>query len=383
MDMNDEYTLIEKRFQHVILEGSRYEIGQQQGEFLKEHSPQYIRFYTSGKVNPKKLGFSSFEDLQNHYEAFCPGITDELTGIANSLGVKPRNLPMYGSPIYESGNCSQISVLSSATDTGHVYVARSYELNQEMNDFRLCTTRIKGKTKHIGFSELLVFRDEGMNDHGFSVSFSGGGTFKTKPTKRGFPFFLIVRSLLDNCRDVNEAINYIERVPVRGFWNFLLTDKKSNAALVQFFDGDYAIQKINQDASEPYLFSGNHYKLPEVEKYQKFAGDWILANSKKRCNLIDSTLRNALPKVTTETLCELLSKELYEGVSGHYYTDFFGTLFSMIFDLTDLTVDVCFGTPTHNDWKGPFSVDGPMGVEYYTAIFPDKSIKTDDLWTFG
>lgn len=381
--MNDDYNLIEKEFQHVVVEGDHYEIGKQQGEIVKKHAPQDIEFYTSQKVDPKKMGFDSFDSLQNHYEAFCPGITDELEGFADALGVPLIQIAMFRQPIYQSGNCSQISVLSSATDNGHVYVARSYEYNQELNDFRLCTARIRGKTKHIGFSEFLVFRDEGMNHHGFCVTFSGGGTFKTKPTKKGFPFFLIVRSLLDNCRDVSEAIDYLERVPVHGFWNFLLTDNRSNAALVQFFDGEYAIQRIDQNASEPFIFSGNHYRLPKMKKYQKFAGDWILVNSKKRCEVIDAALKNAQPRVDADVLRRLLSKEVYEGVSGHYYTDYFGTLFSMIFDLTDLTVDVCFGSPTHNDWKGPMSFDDAMGVTFYNAVFPDKSIKTDKLWTFG
>ncbi|MFW9849653.1 MAG: C45 family autoproteolytic acyltransferase/hydrolase [Candidatus Thorarchaeota archaeon] len=381
--MSNNYNLIKKRFQHVVIEGDYYELGQQQGEIMKKTRPEHLEFYKSGNLNLKDLGFESFEDLQHRYEEICPGITDELAGLADSLGVKPEKLPMYCPPIYESGNCSQIAVLSSGTDTGDVYVARNYEYNQEMNDFRLCTARIKGKTKHIGFSEFLLFRDDGMNDHGFCVTFSGGGTFKTKPTKKGFSFFLIMRALLDNCRSVDEAINLIEQIPVHGFWNFLLTDRNSNAALVQFFDGDYAIQRIDPDASEPFLFSGNHYKIPEMEKYQEFAGDWILVNSKRRCDLIESILRKTHPQISKSTLRDLLSKELYAGLSGHYYSDYFGTLFSMVFDLTNLTVDVCFGSATHNDWKDPFQFEDSKGVEFYDAIFPDKSITLDKLWTFG
>jgi len=62
------------------------------------------------------------------------------------------------------------------------------------------------------------------------------------------------------------------------------------------------------------------------------------------------------------------------------YTDYFGTLFSIIYDLTDLKTDVCFGAPTRNDWKKGFSLDDPIGVNHYSAIFSDKSIKLDELW---
>ncbi|MFW9889835.1 MAG: hypothetical protein ACFFER_16725, partial [Candidatus Thorarchaeota archaeon] len=70
-----------------------------------------------------------------------------------------------------------------------------------------------------------------------------------------------------------------------------------------------------------------------------------------------------------------------DGLAGQYYTDYFGTLFSLIFDLTDLKVDVCFGIPTHNRWQNPITFDGPIGVTHFKAIFPDKSIECDELWT--
>jgi predicted choloylglycine hydrolase len=268
-----EYTVMKKDFEHVILEGTAYEVGQQQGEILKKQNQSAIKWWTSAKTEPEKLGFKDFGELQAFYEEFCPGITDEIQGLADSLGVKPDRFPLYNPPIYQPGNCSQFAVLSSVSDNKHVYVGRSYEFNQEMNDFRLSTMRIKGKVKHIGFTEFLLARDDGMNDHGLCVTFSGGGTFKRKPAKKGFDFFLVVRALLDNCRTVPEAMEHLERMPVSGYWNFLVADRNSNAALVQFFDGEYAIKQINSDSTEQYVFSTNHYVLPDMVKYQKYAGD--------------------------------------------------------------------------------------------------------------
>jgi predicted choloylglycine hydrolase len=271
--------------------------------------------------------------------------------------------------------------LSSATDDKHVYVGRSYEYNQKENDFRLCVARIKGKTKHIGFTEFLLGRDDGMNDHGLCVTFSGGGTFKRHPTKKGFNFFLVVRGLLDNCRTVTEAEEHLKKIPVSGYWNLLITDKNNDATLIQFFDGEHGLSRIGEDSAKQFLFSTNHYVLPNMVKYRKYAGDWILKNSKKRFELINATLSHASPKISKESIRTLLSKEIYDGVCGHYYKDYFGTLFSIIYDLTDLKTDACFGAPTHNAWRSNFSLDDPHGVRNYSAIFPNKSIKLDELWT--
>jgi predicted choloylglycine hydrolase len=379
--LSERYTLIKKDFQHLVLEGTAYEVGRQQAEILKKQNPEATKWFASATTDPEKMGFASFEELQAFYEEHCTGITEEILGFADGLDVKPEQLQLYSPPIYQPGNCSQFAVLSSVTNNRHVYVGRSYEYHYNENDFRLCTVRIKEKTKHLGFTEFLLGRDDGMNEHGLCVTFSGGGTFKKKPAKKGFNFFLIVRALLDNCKNVTESIEYLKKTPISGYWNFLMTDKHSNAALMQFFDGEYDMRQISKDSTEQYLFSTNHYVLPRMVKYQKYAGDWILKNSKKRFDLIGATLSQVAPNISKEDIRNLLSKEIYEGVCGHYYTDYFGTLFSIIYDLTDLKTDICFGAPTHNSWQKPFSLNDPVGVSRFSAVFPDKSIKLDQLWS--
>jgi predicted choloylglycine hydrolase len=378
--LSERYNLIKKSFQHVVLEGAAYEVGRQQAEILKTENPKTAKWFASATINPAKMGFGSFEELQDFYEEYCPGITDEIVGFADGMGVKPNSLQIYNPPIYNPSNCSQFAVLSSVASDGHVYVGRSYEFNHKENDLRLCTVRIKGKVKHLGFTELLLGRDDGINEHGLCVTFSGGGTFKRKPKKRGFNFFLIVRTLLDNCRSVAEAVEHLRKTPMSGFWNFLMTDRNDNVALMQFFDGEYGVKQIDKNSSEQCLFSTNHYVLPDMVKYQKYAGDWILKNSKKRFALIGETLSRASPDISKENIRKLLSKEIYDGVCGHYYKDYFGTLFSIIYDLTDLKADICFGAPTHNDWHSQLSLDDPIGINRYSAIFPNKSIKLDQLW---
>jgi predicted choloylglycine hydrolase len=378
--LSGKYNLIKKVFQHIVLEGTAYEVGLQQAEILKKQNPEAARWFASASVDPAKMGFGSFEELQAFYEEYCPGITDEIVGFADGLDVKPDRLQVYNPPIYHPGNCSQFAVLSSVTGDGHVYVGRSYEFNHNENDLRLCTVRIKGKVKHLGFTELLLGRDDGINEHGLCVTFSGGGTFKREPKKRGFNFFLIVRTLLDNCGSVAEAVERLRKTPMSGFWNFLMTDRNDNAALMQFFDGEYGVKRIGKGSSEKCLFSTNHYVLPSMVKYQEYAGDWILRNSKKRFELIGATLSRAAPNISKESIRKLLSREIYDGVCGHYYTDYFGTLFSIIYDPTDLKADICFGAPTHNSWQKPFSLNDPVGVSHFSAIFPDKSIKSDSLW---
>ena len=266
-----------------------------------------------------------------------------------------------------------MAVLSSVTADNHVYLGRSYEWTHTEEDLRLCTKRVKGKAQHIGFSIFLFGRAEGMNEHGVGASFTGAGIFGVPSKQIGFQSHLIIRSILDNCKTVEEATRFIQKLPISGFFNLLIIDRKSNTALAEFADGTVDIKRINNDSTNKYILSTNHYTLPQTMKSnEKNCG--IINNSQKRYQLITSTLKRAEPEISKETLRTILSKKFPEGVCDHYYTDYFGTVWSTIFDLTSKQAEICFGAPTHNKWTS-FTFDEPTGVKKCPAIFPNIKSK--------
>lgn len=381
--MNENYSLVKDDFQHIVLEGSAYEVGMMQGRILKSNDRMYRRikksissFLTSlglpshGKPNPKTMGLKDFSELQAYFEEYCPRLNEEMQGFADGFGVKVSELPYYCAAFQNPKNCSQMAVLSSVADDKHVRVGRSYEWNQTEEDLQLCTTRVKGKAKHIGFSIFLFGRADGLNEHGVSATFTGAGIFGVPYKQRGFQSHLVIRSILDNCRSVQEALKFLQKTPMSGFFNLLVADKNSNAVLVEFSNGVCDIQMVDEGSVEKYVCSANHYTLPATAKFNSH-NCGIIHNSRKRVQLLSSTLEKAEPHVTTETLRALLSKKFPEGICDHYYSEGFGTVWSSMFDLTTGKADVCFGAPTHNKWQS-FTLDEPVGVKKYPTVFPDN-----------
>ncbi|UCH31274.1 MAG: hypothetical protein JSV05_07185 [Candidatus Bathyarchaeota archaeon] len=387
--MSPEYELITGEFQHLILEGSPYEVGQMQGAILKRNEAMRVRVETtissfltqlgipsSEKAYLKMLGFEDFKELKALFEEYCPGLNDEMQGFADTLGIKVSASPFY-SPNYQiPGNCSQVVVLSSVTNDKHVYVGRSYEWIHSQEDLRLCTTRVEGKAKHTGFSIFLFGRADGVNEHGIGATFTGGGIFGRPLQSGGFQGHLVIRAILDNCKSVDEAVGLIQKMPISGFFNLLIADRKSNAALAEFADGTRDIKRIDNDSADKCLFSTNHYTLPATAKANE-SNCGIIRNSQKRYHLIDSSLKASTPAISKETLRTILSRKFPEGVCDHYYSDNFGTLWSSIFDLTMKNADICFGAPTHNEWQ-EFTLDTPIDVRGYPAIFPNRK----DEWPY-
>jgi len=383
--MNRDYNLVNGKFQHIILEGTAYEVGRMQGEILRKDEEMRARIERAissflsqlgvsedGKPDLRTMGFQDFKELQGFFEEHCPGLNEETQGFADSMGIEVSEVPFYGATFHVPKNCSQVAVLSSVTNDRRVYVGRSYEWAHTEEDLRLCTTRVMGKAKHIGFSTFLFGRADGLNEHGVSVTFTGGGIFGVPQKQQGFQNHLVIRSILDSCESVDDAMGLVQKLPISGFFNLLIADRSSNAVLVEFADGTRAIKRINNDTENRCLFSTNHYTLPRTMKSNKL-NCGIIGQSRKRYQLLASNL-NAASEVKKEALRTILSRKFPQGLCDHYYSEGFGTVWSLIFDLTSIHADICFGAPTHNKWHS-FALDDPSGVKEYPAVFPDATGK--------
>lgn len=364
-----QYELLDINYHHIVLEGAQYEVGKQLAGLLSRES-NAKNVFASEKVNLKKLGFTDFETLWAYCEECCPGITDEIQGFADGLGVSPQNLPFWNWTFAPSlgGDCSQLAVLSSATQDYHIYVGRSYEWIHTDEDLKLFTTRVKGKANHLGFSCLLFGRHDGLNEHGLVVSMTGGGIFGVPFKHRGPMFWLAIRALLDQSTSVKTALEHLETLPVTGYFTLLLVDKTDSAALVEVADGKMSIKHITRERSEPYGFSVNHYRQPDMEAYNEL-NVGIIHHSKIRETLITDWYKKYAPKITKQNVQDLFVTLHPDGLCNHFYNDGFGTLWSMIFDITQSSIDVCFSAPTHNKYR-TYGLTDPVGITAVPTTIP-------------
>ncbi|MFX1563557.1 MAG: C45 family autoproteolytic acyltransferase/hydrolase [Promethearchaeota archaeon] len=369
-----QYDLIDVKYHHIVLEGSQYEVGKQLAEFLSEKS-ETLKGYTSDNVNLKKLGFADFETLWTYCEECCPGITDEIQGFADGLDISPKKLPFWNWTFAPSlgGECSQLAVLPPVTKDHHIYVGRSYEWNHTDEDLKLFTTRVKGKSSHIGFSCLLFGRHDGLNDKGLLVSMTGGGVFGVPFKQRGPMFWLTIRSLLDHCVSVETALEQLETQPMTGYFTLMLVDKNENIALVEVADEKRSIKRITRDDSKLYAFSVNHFRQPDMQQINEL-NCGIITHSRFREALITKWFHAHAPKIRKEDVRSLFATKHPKGLCNHFYKDGFGTLWSMIFDLTKDSVDVCFSAPTHNEYH-TFDLGSPVGIFEYPTIVPIAKAK--------
>lgn len=329
------------------INGTSYEIGTVLGK-MTASIPALKANFTAGFEG---IDQQATEKASNMFARWCPGLNEELQGFADALEVPLQQIIYYGMT-YLRPNCSQIALLPSMTKSGHPLLARNYEFNHEAEDFTLFKTGVTGKYAHIGTSVLQFGREEGLNECGLAVTMSSCGfpvgplEYMRKPALTGLQFWAVIRTLLENCKDVNEALEWLKDMPIAFNLNLMLMDKSGDTALFETLDGHKAVKRVTQDKQEQYLCATNHPVLPELIGFEPRA----MRHSLQRYEWIRKQLDKA-KELTVNDLKEMLLANYPEGLCCHYYEEFFGTTKSLVLDPVSKTIHICWGGEFSNGWQ--------------------------------
>lgn len=333
--------------------GSNYEIGKKIGEMTSQ-IPQLRAFMTSGTQGFDEGETALAKELFNRW---CPGLNEEIQGYADALGVKPDNIKFYGMTSLIP-RCSQLTLMPEKSANGHVIMARSYEFSPEFEDFTLVRTCVEGKYAHLGTSVMQLGRDEGINECGLGVTMSscgfpvGAPKEMRAPKMRGLQFWAVIRSILENCKDVSEALEFIADMSIAYNLNMIVADKGGHAALVETVDGNIAMKMIDTTADEKYLCATNHVVLPELKEHEP----QLMRNSIVRYRSIEDFVANN-EQVSSEQIKELLLTKYPYGLCSHYFREFFGTTKSIVMDLNEGSFEVCWAGLKENGFKKHYVSD--------------------------
>ena len=347
-------------FRHVVLEGTAYEVGRAQGEMCKG-DPGLVSFLTKPPEDAPPLPQQT-EEAMKLFDRYCPGVNDEIRGFADALGVSPEEIVYYAFSYQVGGQCSQFVVSPDRMQDGRFYVGRNYEWGFN-DDFRLVTTRVQGNAAHLGFSVPLFGRLDGFNEHGLVVTMSAGAP-NVPVTEGGVRFWVAIRTLLDRCHNVAEALEVLGEIPISFNVNILLADRSGQAALVEIACSQRAVWRIGPDTAERVLLATNHYNHPDMLPFDQ-GRMW---QSVARYQALQRVLCAPEP-VAKEDLRRVLSSPLPDGVCCHYYSNTLGTLWSAIYDVQAGEAEIAIGSPHCNPWRR-FGLKDPVGVTEYPAVFP-------------
>lgn len=351
----------EIRYQHMVVEGTPYEAGRLEGTFLRQVGRSLISYEPP---EPEQTA----REMRQLYEEYCPGLIEEIQGVADGLGVSTEEALFCACIGPAVQGCTHAVALPAITANQHVLVARNYDMGLAEADLCLCTTRTAGQAGHLGFSDMCLGRLDGLNEHGLCVTLSSA--WDPVPERwrepHGLHYAIAVRAALGRCKSVDEAVDLWQRMPIGSHGSLLATDRSGHAALVEVAGRRRAVKRIGSDTEEQYLVSANHFTLVDLPDH---AGHVPSAHSTRRYDALASWLQENRGGITSEGLKGFLDRDWASGVSSYSPEHRAGTLWSMVLDVTAGTAEVRFGPPPHNGWHS-FGLDGAVGVEEYRALFP-------------
>jgi predicted choloylglycine hydrolase len=350
------------QYHHAIVEGTAYQVGQLQGEFLKQAGRTLLSYEPP---EPKETAHR----MRQLYDEYCPGLTEEIQGVADSLGL-PFEKALFCAVIGPAvQGCTHAVALPGITANRHVLVARNYDMGLAEADLRLCTTRIEGQLSHLGFSDMCFGRLDGMNEHGLCVTLSStwGQTPEVWQEPHGLHYAIALRAALGQCRTLDEAVDLWRRMPIGSNGTFLAAERAGNAACIEIAGRQRAVKHIDAKTVEQCLVSANHYALLAFPAPMEYVPS---AHSTRRHERLASWLQENQGQITDDGLKSFLDRGWATGVSDYSPEHQAGTLWSIVFDVTAGTVKIRFGPPPHNGWHA-FALDGSVGVREYTTEFPN------------
>ncbi|HOO29073.1 MAG TPA: C45 family autoproteolytic acyltransferase/hydrolase, partial [Lachnospiraceae bacterium] len=288
------------------------------------------------------------------YQTFCPGIIEELKGFSEESNIPMREMS-YEWMTYLVPGCCGICLPGSRMSDGHTRILRSYEFGIEEEDLTVCRTSIPGKYTHIGTTIATFGRGEGINEHGLAVAQSSCGfpvsnlPQMRRPAIKGLQFWAVIRTLLENCKSVDEALEMLKDMPIAYNINLYLADSSGMTALYETMNGAAAFEKSPGDKKDC-LFGTNHIVIKSFQNREPAA----MRNSVLRYERIREFLQETGTKTEEECRAFLL-KKYPKGPSACYYDEWFGTIRSAVLDTKEKRFSICWFGREENGWEDYFA----------------------------
>jgi predicted choloylglycine hydrolase len=300
----------------VELKGNYYQFGLEQGKELKS-----LQLVEQLDLLRKLTTNSNVEKAKEILANVAPNLFQELKGLAEGL-----DLPIDTTIKLFSGYDVVFPKMGCTTLVNDGYYVRNYDFSPEMYDARLVWTKPINGYVSVGFSQQVIGRLDGMNEKGLVV---GLHFVNNEHSNEGFIATTIVRMLLEQCANIEEALTFITTIPHGYCYNYSITDPSGKSVIVEASPQQQMINFTNP------LICTNHFES-EVLKEKNRIG---LQGSVKRKEAVSSLLANNLSAMSAYLHFNNGSSPLF----FKHYKEYFGTLHTVVYSPKDLSMIIGVG----------------------------------------
>ena len=204
---------------HAHFRGTHYEAGFRWGSLLLKHK-NIILENIPFEITQERIDYALC--CLPIYEKYYHEIVEEIQGLADGQQCDVRILQavlfsMYSMP--PSCNCSCFAF----TTEQEILLGRNSDFLTEIERLNqnVVYKLTDGVYSFTGNTTAFIEIEDGVNEHGLAVGLTSVYSNQCKP---GFNAGMIVRYLLEKCRNVSEAVSCLYQLPIRSVYKELHTN---------------------------------------------------------------------------------------------------------------------------------------------------------------
>jgi predicted choloylglycine hydrolase len=251
----------------VTLSGTATEMGtshgRQLGEQIRPLHEQFLRQWIRSDVQ-RNLAVAI---AQNFQPLLRSEHRDELNALAAAAGIDPQQAMLANCFLDVGGMmaCSTLTLPGSRSPDGVPRFARNLDFPSfNVADKSSVLFVYKPADRRFGFVTVgwpgLIGALSGMNEHGLALACMEVSRQSRPPTAMPYP--LLYRTLLERCRTVDEAIEWLRSAPKQTENNLMLMDAAGVHAVVEIYPDHIDVRKTDQP-----LISTNHRRMAAVPRF--------------------------------------------------------------------------------------------------------------------
>jgi predicted choloylglycine hydrolase len=343
---------------HPRFKGNHYIMGQKMGNIFKKLDVRFPINLDSFQID---FGKKSSILLQQYF----PEATAEIKGITDVAGY---NNEIFTSWMMCMGCCLyNLSANNSAEIRGCTALSFMHKdsfYHARNNDLPIF---LKEASKSVFYQPLngnnfilntssFINGEEGINEYGLVAAM----TFvlpKIEEIKPGFNSVFLVRYILEKCKNVQEGITSLEKLPIASSCNILLTDKSGSMVVVECNPLKMNIRYPEKNTKgEYFIITVNHFTSEEMWKHD--ASDRTLYSSDVRYETAYNALKDIDYRDGIEHAKNIL-KGKYGFMCQYDKKSDFDTIWSSVFDITNGKIYRAEDNPV----KKKFSEDKRLSIK--------------------
>lgn len=209
----------------MTFRGSHFDLGIKTAQWLKQ-TPLLENREREWKKRIPRFDID-VNETYSIFQTYAPEIWEELLGMQEILNLPTKQMILnFGHYRFTDLNESGCTVFQ-----GKDYMVRNYDYHPATYDGRyLLYQPNDGGLAQIGPTSRVTGRMDGMNEAGLVMGYN---FMHRKHPANGFVCYMVGRLVLEYCKDVKEAIQFLKELPHRSSFSYILMDKHLNHAIVE------------------------------------------------------------------------------------------------------------------------------------------------------